>query len=71
MPDDTKCYIADFRLGIQTDTYDIWGQVTFEQQAAVTAAQIEDKLNLFRGKISQIPPMYSAVQVNGNPIHGH
>lgn len=69
MPDDTKCYVADFQIGIQTDTYDIWGKIMSEQQTAVTAAQIEDKLNLFRGEISQIPPMYSAVQVNGQRLY--
>lgn len=69
MPDDTKCYIADFRLGIQTDTYDIWGKEISNQQSSVTLRQIEDKLNLFRGKISQVPPMYSAVQVNGQRLY--
>ncbi len=69
MPDDTKCYVADFRLGAETDTYDIWGKILSERESAVTLAQVEEKLELFRGEISQVPPMYSAVQVNGQRLY--
>lgn len=64
-----KTYIADFRLGITTDTLDIWGKVTSRKESACTQADIEKALPFFTGKISQIPPMFSAVQKNGQRLY--
>lgn len=69
IPCHDKSYTADFRLGIATDTLDIWGEVTEEDPANVTAAQIEDGLKNFRGEIEQLPPMYSAVSVDGKRLY--
>jgi tRNA pseudouridine55 synthase len=64
-----KTYVADFRLGLTTDTLDIWGKVTSEQRACVSENQILDIIPKFTGEIEQIPPMYSAVQKNGQRLY--
>jgi len=69
MPDDSKCYIADFRLGMTTDTYDIWGKTLSEQPSFCSADEVEAALGSFRGQIEQLPPMYSAVQINGQRLY--
>ena len=64
-----KTYEAVLRLGITTDTEDITGTVLTEQEAFVTGAMLEDVLPRFRGQIQQIPPMYSALKVNGQKLY--
>ena len=63
-----KTYEATLRLGITTDTEDITGTVLTEQSVTVTRQELEDILTRFRGEISQIPPMYSAVKINGQKL---
>lgn len=65
LPDTDKRYEADFRLGITTDTLDIWGTVQSTQECHFTEADIEAVLPRFRGEIMQVPPMYSAIQKDG------
>ena len=69
IPCHDKRYIADFRLGIATDTLDIWGTVTEEKASNVTKEDIEKALPGFRGEIQQLPPMYSAVSVGGKRLY--
>lgn len=69
IPCQDKRYRADFRLGIATDTLDIWGEITEEKPAQCTKAQIEPALEKFRGEIEQLPPMYSAVSVDGKRLY--
>ena len=64
-----KSYTAGFRLGITTDTLDIWGEVTDKKESALSKEDILKILPEFRGEISQIPPMYSAVQKNGQRLY--
>ena len=64
-----KTYETVLRLGITTDTEDITGTVLTEQEAFVTGAMLEDVLPRFRGQIQQIPPMYSALKVNGQKLY--
>ena len=63
-----KTYEATLRLGITTDTEDITGTVLTEQAVSVTREKLEEALARFRGEISQIPPMYSAVKINGQKL---
>ena len=63
-----KTYEATLRLGITTDTEDITGTVLTQQDAFVTGDQLEEVLAQFRGEIQQIPPMYSAVKINGQKL---
>ena len=63
-----KTYETVLRLGLTTDTEDISGTVLTEQDAFVTAGQLEAVLENFRGEILQIPPMYSALKINGQKL---
>ncbi len=63
-----KTYEAVLRLGITTDTEDITGEVTEEKPVCVTEADILAVLPRFRGEIQQIPPMYSAIKINGQKL---
>lgn len=70
LPDSNKEYLAQFKLGITTDTLDITGKVlTTTQNICVTAEQIEKELEKYRGNIMQIPPMYSAVKKDGRRLY--
>jgi len=64
-----KVYHARVRLGITTDTYDVEGQVVAEAPVEVSRAQFETALTRFRGTITQLPPVYSAVKRQGTPLH--
>lgn len=68
--DDTdKEYEATFKLGLSTDTQDITGKIVSETLHHVTKAELEAILPQFRGEILQLPPMYSAVQVDGKRLY--
>ncbi len=64
-----KTYETVLRLGITTDTEDITGTVLTEQDAFVTGDVLEEVLSQFRGEILQVPPMYSALKVNGQKLY--
>ena len=63
-----KTYETVLRLGITTDTEDITGTVLTEQDAFVTGEMLEQVLQKFRGEIMQVPPMYSALKINGQKL---
>lgn len=69
MPDSTKRYTATFRLGCTTDTLDITGEVLTECKSNIDRNTLENVLEDFRGDIMQIPPMYSAVSINGKRLY--
>lgn len=64
-----KTYEAALRLGIVTDTEDISGTVLARHAVAVTRDALEAALSQFRGDIEQVPPMYSALKVNGQKLY--
>lgn len=64
-----KVYEAVLRLGLVTDTQDSTGRVLEEHSVDITQEQLEALLPRFRGVIQQIPPMYSAVKVNGQKLY--
>ena len=64
-----KPYETVLRLGITTDTEDITGTVLSRSPVDVTAAQVDAVLARFRGEILQVPPMYSALKVNGQKLY--
>lgn len=64
-----KEYLARLRLGIVTDTQDTTGTVLEEKPVCVTTQQLQAALREFTGRILQTPPMYSAVQVNGQRLY--
>ncbi len=65
-----KEYIARVRLGITTDTEDVWGEVLTETDCAhITEDMVNDAAKKFIGEIDQTPPMYSAVKVGGKKLY--
>ncbi len=69
IPNNEKSYTADFALGKITDTQDITGNVVKTFDKTVSREEIENILNNFKGCINQLPPMYSAVSVNGKRLY--
>ncbi|HWP50316.1 MAG TPA: tRNA pseudouridine(55) synthase TruB [Clostridia bacterium] len=69
MPCEEKTYFATVQFGISTDTQDITGEVLSRSDLAVDQEMIKAVLPAFSGPIIQIPPMYSAVQVNGKRLY--
>lgn len=70
--DRSKEYVAELTLGITTDTQDIWGQVltdSGEKWREIPVEEIEKTVLSFRGRQQQIPPMYSALKVNGKRLY--
>ncbi|MBQ5840406.1 MAG: tRNA pseudouridine(55) synthase TruB [Clostridia bacterium] len=64
-----KEYVAGLKLGIVTNTQDTSGEVLESHPVSVTAAELESVLPNFRGDIEQIPPMYSAIKINGKKLY--
>ena len=65
---DEKVYEAVLRLGLTTDTEDVTGTVLTEAGTLPSAAEVDAVLPRFRGEIMQVPPMYSALKVNGRKL---
>ena len=66
---ETKEYIAAFRPGIVTDTQDITGNILSSSDVLPTAEEVRSVLGQFTGPIEQIPPMYSAIKINGQKLY--
>ncbi len=66
---DQKGYRAKVVLGIKTDTDDTTGKVIETKEVSVTQEQIEETVKSFLGEIEQIPPMYSAIKINGKKLY--
>lgn len=69
LSDHDKTYIAGIRLGISTDTGDVTGKTLEQSHVNVTDIQFENAAKSFVGKIMQIPPMYSAIQIDGKRLY--
>ena len=65
---DRKRYRATLRLGLTTDTEDTTGKVLTTSEKLPTSDELAAVLPAFRGKIQQIPPMYSALKLNGKKL---
>ena len=64
-----KEYVAGLRLGQVTTTQDTSGEMLENHSVNVTRADVEAALDRFRGDIQQIPPMYSAIKINGQKLY--
>lgn len=72
LTDRNKEYVAEMTLGITTDTQDVWGKIltdSGEKWREIPAQEIERTILSFQGKQLQIPPMYSALKVNGKRLY--
>ena len=65
LPDHDKAYDAVFLLGRTTDTLDITGKVLSVSEKRVTCGEVQSVIDSFAGTIDQVPPMYSALKMNG------
>lgn len=67
--DDDKAYTGTIQLGSSTTTYDLEGEEVNFSDKKVTLNEIEAALDKFRGEIDQLPPIYSAIKVNGKKLY--
>lgn len=67
--EDDKAYIGTIQLGKSTTTYDIEGEEVNISDKSVSLEDIEKSLPQFRGEIQQLPPIYSAIKVNGKKLY--
>ena len=68
LTDKDKIYETTMLLGVETDTQDISGQIINRADVKADEIQIKNTINSFVGKIMQVPPMYSALKVNGQKL---
>lgn len=66
-----KEYIAEFKLGIKTDTYDIEGAILEENSVDLTNEEIINAITSFKGRYMQEVPIYSSVKVNGKKLYDY
>lgn len=69
LEDHDKTYRAVLLLGVETDTQDVSGQILDQKPVSVSEERILSVLDEFRGEIMQVPPMYSALKVNGKKLY--
>lgn len=69
LTDKDKIYLAELFLGRETDTQDITGEIISESKVNVTEKQVYDTIMSFIGDYDQIPPMYSAIKVDGKKLY--
>ena len=65
----SKKYIATGRLGIVTDSGDAEGNVVEEHEIGAGLSKLDEAINRFVGDITQVPPIYSAIKVDGRPLY--
>lgn len=68
---DDKEYLATVQFGKNTDTYDIEGNVTQIFNRKISESELLEVLKSFQGEISQFPPIYSAIKVNGKKLYDY
>jgi len=64
-----KEYVAGLKLGLVTNTQDTSGEVLEQHPVQITQEQLESVLPQFRGDIQQVPPMFSAIKINGKKLY--
>lgn len=69
LPTHDKAYIARIKLGVTTDTLDTEGRVLSEKPVTAGREDFEKALKKFTGNILQVPPMYSALKVEGKKLY--
>ena len=69
LTDKDKEYVTELLLGVTTDTQDITGQVLTQNAVEVNEEQVKEAVMSFLGDYMQVPPMYSALKVNGKKLY--
>ena len=67
--DQSKEYEVEILFGIQTTTGDLEGEEIFNEPFKIDELKLEKTIKRFLGTQSQVPPMYSAIKINGNPLY--
>ncbi len=68
LPESGKSYRAGFRLGFTSDTLDVWGKCSEQKTVNISRETLLETLEKFKGDILQVPPMYSALKVDGQKL---
>lgn len=69
LTEENKEYVAELRFGVTTDTQDMSGTVLSRQTVTITEKQAAEIADSFLGDYEQVPPMYSALKVNGRKLY--
>ena len=69
LTDKDKEYVTELLLGVTTDTQDVTGQVLTQNAVEVSEEQVKEAIMSFLGDYMQVPPMYSALKVNGKKLY--
>ncbi len=69
LADRNKEYIAGLLLGVSTDTQDITGHILTQKEVTATEEEVQEAIMSFLGKYDQVPPMYSALKVDGKKLY--
>lgn len=69
LTDRDKEYVAELLLGVETDTQDITGKVLAQRPAEASEEEVRRVCESFEGEYNQVPPMYSALKVNGKKLY--
>lgn len=69
LTDKRKEYVAEMVLGVETDTQDMTGQILKQNEVCVSENAVREVVASFKGKSEQIPPMYSALKINGKKLY--
>lgn len=69
--EDTKAYRGELCLGITTDTQDMYGTILEKNPVSCSANEIKEAVLSFVGEYEQLPPMYSALKVNGKKLYDY
>lgn len=69
LPLSDKRYLAAFKLGVVTDTLDITGSIIKEEYCKTSKENLLSAMENFKGEVMQLPPMYSAVHVDGKRLY--
>ena len=69
LTDKDKVYECVMKLGVETDTYDMSGRILERKSVTATEDDIVNTINSFVGDIMQVPPMYSALKINGKKLY--
>lgn len=67
--EDDKEYLATVQFGTATTTYDLEGEVTSSSDKKITKEELLNALEDFKGEITQLPPIYSAIKVKGKKLY--
>lgn len=69
LTDKDKEYVAELLLGQETDTQDVTGRILCEKEVNVSVDEVRGIIMSFVGEYDQVPPMYSALKVNGKKLY--